>query len=290
MLLAALVLAPETAQARYLNPGTGRFQTMDSYEGNDQEPTSQHKYLYGSDNPINLADPSGHLVEEPLVTTSFQRQVQTTSAVSTGAARTRAITQIINAAALSALLANQAGLFDSNPSATIDRIKEKNPNYLVFLHATSTGAWPELTMGGLPQINPNLGLGKDFGRGFYTFNASSADPRVLPSAIAFAWRTASEDGGTPIVTIWLIKLEKYRALTRANFGALPAVEYSKLVGAFRDRLIETTGRQLAFGEIAKKEGAAWVRNFQLPFQYKFEGSSGVKNLISAGGFSPEPMH
>ena len=148
MLVVALVLAPVTSQARYLNPGTDRFQTMDSYERNPQSPASLHKYLYGSANPINLIDPSGHLIEEPLVTTSFQRQVQTTSAVSTGAARTRAITQIINAAALSALLANQVGLFDSNPSATVDRIKEKNPNCLVFLHATSTGAWPELAMGG----------------------------------------------------------------------------------------------------------------------------------------------
>jgi hypothetical protein len=40
--LAMLVLAPATTQARYLNPGTGHFQTMDSYEGNSQDPGSLH--------------------------------------------------------------------------------------------------------------------------------------------------------------------------------------------------------------------------------------------------------
>jgi RHS repeat-associated protein len=60
MLLAALVLAPVTSQARYLNPGTGRFQTMDSYEGEQNDPPSIHKYLYGADDPVNRVDPSGH--------------------------------------------------------------------------------------------------------------------------------------------------------------------------------------------------------------------------------------
>ena len=53
-------LSPTTSQARYLNPNTGRFQTMDSYEGNNQDPQSLHKYHYCHDNPVNAVDPSGH--------------------------------------------------------------------------------------------------------------------------------------------------------------------------------------------------------------------------------------
>jgi RHS repeat-associated protein len=43
----------------YLNPHTGRFWTMDTYAGNNQDPLSLHKYLYCHDNPVNGIDPSG---------------------------------------------------------------------------------------------------------------------------------------------------------------------------------------------------------------------------------------
>jgi hypothetical protein len=57
-----LVFGPVTAQARYLNPNTGRFQTMDSYEGNTQEPATLHKYLYCHADPVSNTDPSGRAV------------------------------------------------------------------------------------------------------------------------------------------------------------------------------------------------------------------------------------
>jgi hypothetical protein len=43
----------------YLNPNTGRFWTMDSYEGNNNDPRSLQKYLYAQDNAVNGIDPSG---------------------------------------------------------------------------------------------------------------------------------------------------------------------------------------------------------------------------------------
>ena len=45
----------------YLNPDTGRFWTMDSFEGDSEDPLSLHKYLYVEDNPVNGIDPLGHL-------------------------------------------------------------------------------------------------------------------------------------------------------------------------------------------------------------------------------------
>ncbi|HTR41666.1 MAG TPA: hypothetical protein VMH87_08635 [Pseudomonadales bacterium] len=47
-------------RARYLNTGTGRFWTMDTYQGNNEDSLSLHKYLYGADDPVNLMDPSGN--------------------------------------------------------------------------------------------------------------------------------------------------------------------------------------------------------------------------------------
>lgn len=47
-------------RARYLNPNTGRFWTMDTYDGDNEDPMSLHKYLYAADDPVNLDDPSGN--------------------------------------------------------------------------------------------------------------------------------------------------------------------------------------------------------------------------------------
>jgi RHS repeat-associated protein len=47
-------------RARYYNPNLGRFWTMDTYEGDQTDPLSLHKYLYCGNNPVNQRDPSGH--------------------------------------------------------------------------------------------------------------------------------------------------------------------------------------------------------------------------------------
>ncbi len=47
-------------RARYYRPELGRFWSMDTYEGNRQDPLSLHKYLYCAGNPANKVDPSGH--------------------------------------------------------------------------------------------------------------------------------------------------------------------------------------------------------------------------------------
>ncbi len=47
-------------RARYLNPASGRFWTMDTFEGIPFEPRTLHKYLYCGANPVNHTDPGGH--------------------------------------------------------------------------------------------------------------------------------------------------------------------------------------------------------------------------------------
>jgi RHS repeat-associated protein len=49
-------------RARYMNPATGRFWSMDSFEGLRKSPLSLHKYLYTHANPSNNVDPSGHIL------------------------------------------------------------------------------------------------------------------------------------------------------------------------------------------------------------------------------------
>jgi RHS repeat-associated protein len=59
-------------RARYLNPNTGRFCTMDSFGGVNAEPSSLHKYLYAQGDPINTADPSGNWSLTELLVTGLQ--------------------------------------------------------------------------------------------------------------------------------------------------------------------------------------------------------------------------
>jgi RHS repeat-associated protein len=47
-------------RARYMNPATGRFWSMDDFEGLANDPLSLHKYLYASSDPANRKDPSGY--------------------------------------------------------------------------------------------------------------------------------------------------------------------------------------------------------------------------------------
>ncbi|HKM90109.1 MAG TPA: RHS repeat-associated core domain-containing protein, partial [Candidatus Acidoferrales bacterium] len=50
-------------RARYLNTNTGRFWTMDPYEGDPQSPASLHRYLYATNDPVDLIDPSGRQLD-----------------------------------------------------------------------------------------------------------------------------------------------------------------------------------------------------------------------------------
>lgn len=47
-------------RARYMNAASGRFWTIDSFEGRDSVPLSLHKYLYTLGDPVNNIDPSGY--------------------------------------------------------------------------------------------------------------------------------------------------------------------------------------------------------------------------------------
>ncbi|MBI1897640.1 MAG: hypothetical protein HYS04_14105 [Acidobacteria bacterium] len=52
-------LAMYYLRARWYRPQVGRFVTADTYEGEEDEPGSLHRYLYAGADPVNRIDPSG---------------------------------------------------------------------------------------------------------------------------------------------------------------------------------------------------------------------------------------
>jgi RHS repeat-associated protein len=49
-------------RARYYDQGAGRFNSMDSFEGNNFDPQSLHKYAYCHCDPLNNQDPTGMFI------------------------------------------------------------------------------------------------------------------------------------------------------------------------------------------------------------------------------------
>jgi RHS repeat-associated protein len=50
-------------RARYYSPQIGRFWTMDSQEGDQEDPQSLHRFSYCRDEPVDRIDPTGHMDE-----------------------------------------------------------------------------------------------------------------------------------------------------------------------------------------------------------------------------------
>ena len=50
--------------ARYYDPEEGRFLTEDTYRGENDQPDTQHLYVYCANNPVNYVDPSGHFAKK----------------------------------------------------------------------------------------------------------------------------------------------------------------------------------------------------------------------------------
>ena len=77
-------------RARYLDPNLGRFWTMDTFEGNQSDPLSLHKYLYAQADPVNRIDPSGYFCGGALETEEaigFGLTIETLQAVGVQAFR-----------------------------------------------------------------------------------------------------------------------------------------------------------------------------------------------------------
>jgi len=62
-------------RARYYSPSNGKFNRVDPFSGNLQDPQSLHKYLYTHCSPTNATDPTGRFTCLELLTTDSIRAI-----------------------------------------------------------------------------------------------------------------------------------------------------------------------------------------------------------------------
>lgn len=201
-------------RAHYYKPELGRFWTMDSYEGNNSDPLSLHKYLYCHANPVNLVDPSG------LFTSTIEISIATMMAVKINMAGiSLAASVYLNYMIYSGAkgiyddyrikkVAQQLGV-EVEPAAYLPDLKngvdwssdepKRDSGWEYFANGTSTGAWKDST-----SILANGG--GDFGTEFYTYQANL---RGLFAAGGRATQTARgpNGGGLPFIIVVKIKDE-----------------------------------------------------------------------------------
>src|SRR5207247_4024034 len=131
-------------RARYMNPNTGRFWTMDENEGNPTDPLSLHKYVYAADNPVNRIDPSGEegTAIELNISGALVAGLAAFTAASVYEAKTHAVGNVLAAAYTAATTASIAVAAEElvRPKTRAEfrrRVKEKTKNdggSFIFLH------------------------------------------------------------------------------------------------------------------------------------------------------------
>jgi RHS repeat-associated protein len=132
-------------RARYLNPQTGRFWTMDTDEGDPEEPNSLQKFLYCEGDPVQGIDPTGNLAEEPLVTAALGQSAEGVGgAVGAIVVRNTAIqtlAKVAIVAAVSTMPATETGpepIFPPRPPIVIPPDWDERPNQNVVRGGVAT--------------------------------------------------------------------------------------------------------------------------------------------------------
>ena len=265
-------------RARYLDVRLGRFISMDVYEGNSQDPLSLHKYLYVSDNPVNLVDPSGNEGVADSLTALAINTTLTTLAISVplralqlawkvahganlGAAAQEAALDVVTDVALS--LAT-AGLLRFASGFTVVRVAGE------ALTRAASSVWnltpfargwaiEELILGGARNLHPNFPVIDDFVEG------------VATSIKSLDLTAATYQSGSAIIS----RLSSYAAKLAAFDGA-----------RYAGNVVAGTAIKEKVLVVAFEEGAATIEQAQVLEEFLRIAKTSWPNIKIAFSFIP----
>jgi len=212
VLIVTLLVATSPSQARWMNPQTGRFHTMDTYEGDQETPQSLHRYVYCYGDPVNRTDPSGHLVEDPLFAGFLNVNMTQRDAARVSAGRAMAMKSIAMTTAVMAIIAIETLPLgemqpqpDPIPAPPGMDPKQWNPN-LLFRGMMEEGGMPKIgdsrrTLGVVegtpPKGDIQVGAGNTVAPGTGGMSVALGTPMNLPE-----WRRPRILGGSGKDPVW----------------------------------------------------------------------------------------
>jgi RHS repeat-associated protein len=276
-------------RARYLNPNTGRFWTMDSYAGNNSDPLSLHKYIYCHGNPVALIDPSGYFTSTA--------EVGTSTTIATRL-ETLAISAVATVYVTYAIYSGAKGISDNNqfkqlaqnlgvevePAVYLSDLqndtdwgresRKRESGWEYFAHGTSTGAWKGSSI--------LASGGGDFGTGFYTFKANL---RGLFWAGGRATKAANgpQGGGLPFIVVAKIKRDDLNGMmsTALDLRSDSAQWTTTVTGYLNNGGQGSSGHPIVIGPISVQgrrlnEGETPTQRADMPSQWKWEDVSKLK--------------
>ena len=169
-------------RARYLNAANGRFWNADSYEGENADPQSLHKYFYANADSVNRMDPSGQFTIA---------EVMTSTAISTDIRKDKdkqAVQQYRRAQQNNKQFTVYFGLKKGLGSSFLGRLGEPIGHAFIYVHKDDS------SFGATYDVNP---LKSEFGRladatGFGRFaGIFDGELRIQPASLDYVTRNST---------------------------------------------------------------------------------------------------
>ncbi len=229
-------------RARFYSPTTGRFNRLDPFAGNMQDPQSLHKYAYVHGDPISGVDPSGMLNASVSVgTIGIGTSIGIGISFAISAQIYNVGANLIGHAVQTAMLtAKAAELGVSYLPDVGTALDQRNRSKRHFVHGTTTNAWQGLASN--IQIFTD-GRPLDFGYGFYTrlftiqgysdvskFAISRSKPRLADNNAV-----SNRTGGVPFVIVFSMDWAAWNGLSKKYYGqpSSPTPDFGPDVNKFR---------------------------------------------------------